>query len=506
MPGEMHHDDLAVRSGKAGNRHVLALWEACPKGDDGIPSYVDFNLNSVGALRESCLVVEPDGAGDWYYVFYGADLARNAKIDMTGRRLSELDGGAAEAIRSAYQSATTERRPLLLTHGAMYSQAVHTWERMILPVRGPNGVMLLTLALPLVLRQDLLEAILRSGPVPMASGAPVFDADGHLVDITILLANQSAGQLFEREFCPSRTIRISELVDNLAEIDLLDFCSLVFLHGTPSRLEAKCRIGGRESDYEIGISRFDGGLTLTFADLGELRRAYNALERQQAELVAANRTLERQKAELAALAEEMRTARKALDEEIAQRNALESELRRLASVDDLTGTMNRRAFLEIVHREVARSDRYGNPVAIAILDLDRFKAINDTYGHGVGDEVLREAAGILAATTRVGIDEIGRLGGEEFGVLLPETTLEGGRMAAERMRAALSEMAIEVDGEAIPVQASFGVAVWEPGYGTVEAWMGAADMALYQAKEHGRNRVEVARAADAAVEASGRAA
>lgn len=505
MPGEIHHDDLAARTGKAGNRHILALWEACPKSDGGIPSYVDFNLNSVGALRESCLVVEPDGEADWYYVFYGADLARNAKIDMTGRRLSELDGGAAEALRAAYARAMTELRPLLLTHGAMFSQSVHTWERVILPVRGPKGVMLVSQALPLLLRQDLLEAILRSGPVPMFSGAPVFGPDGGLADITILLANQSAGQLFEREFCPSRSVRISELVGNLAEMDLLDFCNLVLVHGTPSRLEAKCRIGERESDYEIGISRFDGGLTLTFADLGELRRAYNALERQQAELVAVNRTLERQKAELAALAEEMQTARKALDEEIAQRNALESELRRLASVDDLTGTMNRRAFLEIVHREVARSDRYGNPVAIAILDLDRFKAINDTYGHGVGDEVLREAAGILASTTRVGIDEIGRLGGEEFGVLLPETTLDGGRMAAERMRAALAEMAIEVDGRPVPVQASFGVAVWEPGYGTVEAWMGAADMALYRAKEAGRNRVETTGPDDTA-EAAGRAA
>lgn len=505
MPGEIHHDDLAARTGKAGNRHILALWESCPKGDDGVPSYVDFNLNSVGALRESCLVVEPDGDGDWYYVFYGADLARNAKIDMTGRLLSELDGGGAEAIRTAYARATAELRPLLLTHGAMYSQAVHTWERMILPVRGPKGILLVSQALPLVLRQDLLEAILRSGPVPMFSGTPNFDGEGRLADITILLANQSAGQLFEREFCPSRTVRISELVDNLTEIDLLDFCNLVFVHGTPSRLEAKCRIGGRESDYEIGISRFDGGLTLTFSDLGELRRAYNVLERQQAELVAANRTLERQKAELAALAEEMHTARKALDEEIAQRNALESELRRLASVDDLTGTMNRRAFLEIVHREVARSDRYGNPVAIAILDLDRFKAINDTYGHGVGDEVLRAAAGVLASTSRVGIDEIGRLGGEEFGVLLPETTLEGGKMAAERMRAALAEMDIEVEGQPIPVQASFGVAVWEPSYGTVEAWMGAADIALYRAKERGRNRVETTVPEDAPT-ASGRAA
>jgi diguanylate cyclase (GGDEF)-like protein len=170
----------------------------------------------------------------------------------------------------------------------------------------------------------------------------------------------------------------------------------------------------------------------------------------------------------------------------------EMELRRIAERDQLTGALTRRGFIEKANQEIARCHRYGRAASLILLDVDHFKAVNDTWGHPAGDEVLRELAATLQGGARAA-DVLGRLGGEEFAMLLPETGMPDALVAAERFRVALAERPIAVGpNQTITVTASFGVALLDGSITVAEEWLAQADGPLYKAKRDGRNRCEVA--------------
>jgi diguanylate cyclase (GGDEF)-like protein len=164
---------------------------------------------------------------------------------------------------------------------------------------------------------------------------------------------------------------------------------------------------------------------------------------------------------------------------------------RQALVDGLTGLANRRQCEDTLASELARLERFGGPLALVVADLDWFKDVNDRYGHPSGDAVLHEFAQLLNETVR-DVDLAGRWGGEEFLLILPGTDLAGGAQVAERVRLALAgRIVLSADGSPIPVTASFGVAATPPASTAAELFS-AADVALYEAKRNGKNRVEVA--------------
>jgi diguanylate cyclase (GGDEF)-like protein len=156
-----------------------------------------------------------------------------------------------------------------------------------------------------------------------------------------------------------------------------------------------------------------------------------------------------------------------------------------AFTDHLTGLANRRRFERQLEREVNRTLRYSRPFCLLLLDIDNFKAVNDTFGHEAGDEAIRQLSKTLQAGTR-GIDLAARHGGEEFAVILPETEFEGGVETAERLRRAISETEIPVVGG---ITASFGVAEFPLCAATGRELIVVADTAMYEAKRMGRNRV-----------------
>jgi diguanylate cyclase (GGDEF)-like protein len=160
-----------------------------------------------------------------------------------------------------------------------------------------------------------------------------------------------------------------------------------------------------------------------------------------------------------------------------------------AATDSLTGLPNKRSLDDTFRRMVAQAGRTAAPLALVIMDLDNFKQVNDTYGHGRGDDVLAAVAATMSETLRAS-DFVGRYGGEEFLLLLPATDLEGGLRAAEKLRLAISEL--EVPGVHRELTASFGVAVLPDHAGDGDQLLRLADRALYAAKRAGRNRVEVA--------------
>ncbi len=161
-----------------------------------------------------------------------------------------------------------------------------------------------------------------------------------------------------------------------------------------------------------------------------------------------------------------------------------------ASRDVLTGAMTRRAFGEALKKTLAAQERHGGTATLLMFDLDHFKAINDTYGHAAGDAVLKCVARVVRRELRVE-DSFGRLGGEEFGVLLDHVGTESARDVAERIRRAIE--AAQVPGmEHIAFTASIGVAPRALARDGAAAWLDAADAALYRAKAEGRNRVFIA--------------
>ena len=158
-----------------------------------------------------------------------------------------------------------------------------------------------------------------------------------------------------------------------------------------------------------------------------------------------------------------------------------------AATDALTGLANRRAVNDTLNRMVAHASRSVQPLAAIVIDLDHFKQVNDRYGHDVGDSVLASVGELLSSTIRES-DFVGRLGGEEFIVLCPDTGRAGALTLAEKLRAAISRKELSIVDD--PITASFGIAVMPDDAGTAELLLRRADRALYLAKDHGRNRVE----------------
>ena len=173
-------------------------------------------------------------------------------------------------------------------------------------------------------------------------------------------------------------------------------------------------------------------------------------------------------------------------------------LRIQATHDPLTGVWNRRAIIEMLGNELARSKREDAPMAVAIADLDHFKRINDTYGHMAGDMALCEAVNRIRTLLRA-YDAIGRYGGEEFLIVLPGCTAQDGLRLAERLRLGVGREPVNIPSGTVVVTSSLGVAASD----TIAALdttslIRAADAALYRAKANGRNRIELATAADMA--------
>ena len=171
-----------------------------------------------------------------------------------------------------------------------------------------------------------------------------------------------------------------------------------------------------------------------------------------------------------------------------------SLLVKASTTDFLTGTMNRRAFLAFVERELLRNARMQQPVSLLMADIDNFKAINDTYGHPTGDLVIKHFAATSENNLRSG-DALGRIGGEEFAILMPGTSLAGARQAAERIRERFAAMTAAVTPHGQRVLATVSIGVICATEGAVSQMFAEADAFLYRAKQGGRNRVEAGYAA-----------
>ena len=223
-----------------------------------------------------------------------------------------------------------------------------------------------------------------------------------------------------------------------------------------------------------------------------LRILVQTLTEHKAALEVLNESLERH-VEQRTL--DLRQTNAALQQEIQERRRVESEreqlinnLKEMAEIDALTGVLNRRTLFIRGNHELLRAKRLSAPLAVIMLDVDHFKRINDTYGHGVGDDVIRHVAGCCQANLRK-IDWVGRYGGEEFVIFAVEADIAIAQQLAERIRFAIAGLRIPAAGTELNVTASFGVSVLTAEIVDLTTLLNRADSALYQAKREGRDRV-----------------
>lgn len=175
--------------------------------------------------------------------------------------------------------------------------------------------------------------------------------------------------------------------------------------------------------------------------------------------------------------------------DVTPRKRAEQALRELATQDPLTGVSNRRRFFDAARHEFERARRHEHPLSVIMADVDLFKRVNDRYGHAAGDAVLQALCKALSTTLR-GIDFLARVGGEEFAVLLPETSLANALVAAERCRRAVEQSTVADRGQEIRFTISAGVAAIGPRDYAIDECLRRADDALYRAKADGRNRIQ----------------
>jgi len=220
-------------------------------------------------------------------------------------------------------------------------------------------------------------------------------------------------------------------------------------------------------------------------EIGELARRFNQM---RAQLNAANQTLH---GRVEAADRELQEAYQKLLEQSAALQHSNLELERLSLTDPLTGLGNRRAFDQAIEADLALFRRHGDVASLLVLDLDNFKAINDTHGHDVGDLILCQFADALQSNVRE-TDSVCRLGGEEFAVFLRRADHEAAMLSAEKLRSAVQNMVVEVDEElSLSVTVSIGVATLSTSMRLTNAvaLYKAADQAMYASKQTGRNRV-----------------
>jgi len=234
-----------------------------------------------------------------------------------------------------------------------------------------------------------------------------------------------------------------------------------------------------EDDYTALF--MDGGNDENVVSIVRSAAPLSDLDKQLLEIFASKMTIGFQNLRLYENLEER------VEKRTQELQAANQELTRLATTDTLTGTLNRRAFMNALTAEIGRSKRYQHPLSLLIIDIDYFKRVNDTYGHMSGDEVLKSITQTAIDTLRE-CDHYSRYGGEEFAVLLPESDLHAATQAAERIRHAIAEKSIQVNDQLIKVSISVGIAELGECKNNGDKLLSLADERLYQAKKEGRNR------------------
>lgn len=490
---EIHSDNIESRISSKSMMRLLEMYRQLVV--DSIPDYADFNPTKLEMHRNFLTVAMAQPDGDFLITYAGASLTALLNLHLTGLTTSTgFSSDLGAFLAEGFAKAAALAQPLFTLHRSADLSEIEMWERLILPVRvGKEGVGFVAYSAPRSMQADLVQALFGASDDGIIGTIAERDAQGRLVDIRVQALNLRASGVLGVALSVLEGAKLLEAAPMLRGEGV--WTSIVAAVEKRQTRSCELRIASDKGErwLKVTIAPLNDGAALQVSDITATKQTLLDLDRQRNELTYANQVLGAQAEELSEIAFEAEIARAKLSEEIARREQLEQELNRLARSDVLTGVMNRLGFEEVARYHIAAAQRYNNDLSIILVDADHFKAVNDKHGHAGGDLALVHLANILLRGIRFDVDCVGRIGGEEFAIILPQTGIEGAMRLAERLRARLAATPVNVGAKTITLTASFGVASFCNKTGNLETLLQRADRALYAAKHAGRNRVVAGR-------------
>lgn len=461
MTNELFTADLEVRLRSAEANFLLRRFKSERSAGNAVTvAMLDREImKSYGA---HLVVIEQATDDEFTFLYCGGQVPDDAGATLTAKTTTQIESVSASLYRLGCREALNSNDAICINHQSGLASSVHRWECLFLPLdESVTPRMLVAVCIPREMKHEFLRTMLDSLPNAAIAVAPLRDSRNEIIDGEIIAANAKAVEFTEHP-------------------DLATFLKQSLCHAFPDasslgpweRHQAVMRSGKAQSfDYHyrgenasrwfhIHSAPIRDGLLISMTDITEMKRAFLELEHQK----------------------------KVLVDEMEQRRGLEQELWALAHLDPLTGLPNRRAFRDAAMLKLAEAQTAHRPCAIITIDIDHFKRVNDAFGHGAGDTVLRRVADIIKAPLRPNTDIGARMGGEEFIVLLPETDTDAAIAFADKLRRRVEQTVVIVGDSEIRPTISLGVAMNRKST-DLEDLIERADRALYTAKRTGRNKV-----------------
>lgn len=461
MSNEIFTADLEVRVRSNEASFLLRRYRA--ERDSGSEATIAmFDREIMRVYGANLVLLEQAGQGEFTFLYAGAQVPDDAGAALKARTTSDIDAASAELYRLGCAEAERAGDAICINHQSGMNAMTHRWECLFLPMLdGESQRIFAALCVPREPKFEFYRALIDALPNGAIAAIPIRDENNEITDAAIIAANARAVEMTGRS-------SLDELLDStLAHA----FGERIDANGWDRNFSVLRNGKAQVFDYhyhgeqgsrwfQIHSTPIRDGILISLTEISDMKRAFLEVEHQK----------------------------KMLIDEMEQRRGLEQELWALAHLDPLTGLPNRRAFRDAAMLKLAEAQTAHRPCAIVTIDIDHFKRVNDLYGHGAGDTVLRRVADIIKAPLRPNTDIGARMGGEEFTVLLPDTDADAAVAFAEKLRRRVEQTVVIVGEHEIRPTISLGVALNRKS-ADLDDLIDRADRALYAAKRNGRNKV-----------------
>lgn len=461
----MHNDlfiaDLEVRLRSAEANFLLRRYRGeRNKGEGATVAMLDRDI--MRAHGAHLALLEPAGNGEYRFLYAGAAIPAIGTESLMSKETGQIDKATAEFYRLGCSEADKSDDAVAIIHQTGMLAPVHRWECLFLPLEeGRSQRMFAALCIPRETKHEFLRNLVESLPNAVIVARPLRDDHNEIYDAALVAANARAVEYSCHESEGDLLSGTLGLVFGDTRVSSgWDRNLTVLRSGKAQVFDYHHRTENGSRWLQVHAAPVWDGILVSITDITDMKRAFLELEHQK----------------------------KVLMDEMEQRRGLEQELWALAHLDPLTGLPNRRAFRDAAMLKLAEAQTAHRPCAIVTIDIDHFKHVNDAFGHGAGDTVLRRVADIIKAPLRPNTDIGARMGGEEFTVLLPDTDAEAAHAFAEKLRKRVEQTVVIVGEHEIRPTISLGIALNRKTT-DLDDLIDRADRALYVAKRTGRNKV-----------------